>query len=58
MSFIYSSLDDENFVVVFFLDQSRVFDCFNSNFLMDKLFNLFFRGIFFEYIESYLMDDC
>lgn len=54
--FVYTSLDDGVYVAGLFFDLSRAFDCLNINFILEKLYNLGFRGVFLDWIRSFLVD--
>lgn len=53
---VHGNLDDGLCVAGLFFDESRAFDCLNFNFILDKLYNLGFRGVFLKWIESFLTD--
>lgn len=58
VNFVYSSLDDGVCVAGLFFDLSRAFDCLDFRFVLDKLYSLGFRGVFLEWIKSFLTDRC
>lgn len=53
---VYRSLDRGMLVVGLFFDLSRAFDCLIFDFILSKLYNIGFRGIFLKWLESYLAD--
>lgn len=53
---VYKWLDNGLYVAGIFFDLSRAFDCLSFSFLMDKLYNLGFRGIFSDWLYSFLTE--
>lgn len=56
VNFVYKKLDDGHFVAGLFFDLSRAFDVLSRDFLESKLYNLGFRGIFLQWIVSFIVD--
>lgn len=56
VKFVYDCLDDGVPVAGLFFDLSRAFDTLNIDFILDKLYNLGFRGVFLEWVRSFLTD--
>lgn len=56
MNFVYEKLDKGLFVAGLYFDLTRAFDVLSHKFIMDKLYSIGFRGIFLEWIMSFLTD--
>lgn len=54
MDFVYESLDKGDHVAGIFFDLTRAFDCLQHGFIIDKLYHVGFRGIFLNWILSFL----
>lgn len=53
---VYESLDKGLFVAGIFFDLSRAFDVLDFSFIISKCYNLGFRGIFLDWLSSFLTD--
>lgn len=51
---VYESLDKGLFVAGLFFDLSRAFDCITFRFILNKLHNLGFRGVFLDWLSSFI----
>lgn len=56
VEFVYECLDNGSCVAGLFFDLSRAFDSLAYQFILDKLYNLGFRGVILNWIRSYLED--
>lgn len=54
VNFIYKKLVGGLFVAGFFFDLSSVFEVLSSEFIESKLYNVGFRGIFLEWVTSFI----
>lgn len=54
VDYVYKSLDDGFHVAGLFFDLSRAFDSLSFQFILDKCYNLGFRGVFLDWLRSYL----
>ncbi|KAK9877197.1 hypothetical protein WA026_016945 [Henosepilachna vigintioctopunctata] len=54
VGYVHECLDAGLHVAGFFFDQSRAFDCLMFGFILDKLYNLGFRGIFHDWLGSFI----
>lgn len=54
VEFLYEHLDNGMHVASLFFDLSRAFDSLSHKFILEKLYNLGFRGIFHDWVGSYL----
>jgi retron-type reverse transcriptase len=53
-NFLYSNIDENNFVIILFLDLRKAFDTVDHKLLLDKLFDFGIRGVAFSLVENYL----
>lgn len=53
---VYEKLDDGLFVAGLFFDLSKAFDSLNFSFMLSKFYSLGFRGIFLDWLESYITE--
>lgn len=54
VEFVYDCLDNGSYVAGLFFDLSKAFDSISFQFILDKCYNLGFRGVFHDWIRSYL----
>lgn len=54
LEFVFTCLDDGTHVAGIFFDLSRAFDTLQHTFILDKLYQVGFRGVFLEWIHSFL----
>lgn len=54
VEYVYECLDGGLYVAGLFFDLSRAFDSLPFQFILDKCYNLGFRGIFLDWLHSYL----
>lgn len=53
---VYKRLDEGLCVAGLFFDLSRAFDSLTFKFMISKYYNLGFRGVFLDWLESYISD--
>lgn len=54
IEFVYECLDSGLYAAGIFFDLTRAFDSLSFEFIIDKCYNLGFRGIFLDWLRSYL----